>query len=55
MHMVGDIFKFMGIFTWVSIAFAAGLYSIYHHYDGIERVEDGMIIRQNEAFYTLVN
>ena len=55
MYMVGDIFKFIGMFVWVSIAFAAGLYAIYHNYNGMEMVEGGVIVIQNEAFNSLAN
>ena len=53
-YMIGDIFKFMGIFTLVSVAFAAGLFSIYHHYHGQEAVVNGKLVVQKDAFYKYV-
>ena len=52
--MVGDLFRFSGIFALVSIAFAAGMYSIYHHYEGMTMMDRGVTKYQYLAFNRFV-
>ncbi|KAK2172378.1 hypothetical protein NP493_963g00036 [Ridgeia piscesae] len=53
-YMIKDIVKFMVVFIIVVMAFATCLYTLYHHYNGLTRIENGEVIKQQTAFDTLV-
>ena len=53
-YMIKDIVKFMVIFIVVVLAFATGLYTLYHQYKGLSRIENGDVIKQDTAFDSLV-
>jgi len=53
--MIKDIVKFMVIFIIIVLAFATGFYTLYHQYKGLTRIENGVVIKQNKAFDSLVS
>ncbi|KAI0225454.1 Short transient receptor potential channel 4 [Lamellibrachia satsuma] len=52
-YMIKDIVKFMVIFIVIVLAFATGLYTLYHQYKGLSRIENGDVIKQDTAFDSL--
>ncbi|KAI0225455.1 Short transient receptor potential channel 4 [Lamellibrachia satsuma] len=52
-YMIKDIVKFMVIFIIIVLAFATGLYTLYHQYKGLSRIENGDVIKQDTAFESL--
>lgn len=54
-RMFRDIINFFLIFLTVLMAFAMGLYKLYHNYAGMQKKVEGDVIKQDDAFTTLEN
>ena len=54
-YMIKDIVKFMIVFIIIVMAFATCLYTLYHHYAGLQRIDNGEVTTQVKAFSSSVS